>query len=96
MRCAARPHPCCAVLVLRPHPCCAVLPVLHWCCTRRFDLASILTRAPSAWQPQMYDPVTGAPVPMKLGGGVVAGTEEGGEEAGKEGGREGGRAFANP
>lgn len=43
----------------------------------RFDLASILTRAPSAWHPQMYDPVTGAPVAMKLGGGVVAGAEEG-------------------
>jgi len=29
----------------------------------RFDLASILTRAPSAWHPVSYDPETGAPVP---------------------------------
>ncbi|GIL64820.1 hypothetical protein Vafri_18680 [Volvox africanus] len=38
----------------------------------RFDLASILTRAPSAWHPQQYDEETGQPVAMSSGGAVVS------------------------
>ncbi|EFJ40420.1 1,4-alpha-glucan branching enzyme II, isoamylase, partial [Volvox carteri f. nagariensis] len=38
----------------------------------RFDLASILTRAPSAWHPQQYDEETGQPVAMSSGGALVS------------------------
>lgn len=46
----------------------------------RFDLASILTRAHSAWHPQQYDQETGQRVAMSSGGAIV--TAEGGWEAG--------------
>ncbi|KAG2454971.1 hypothetical protein HYH02_000797 [Chlamydomonas schloesseri] len=38
----------------------------------RFDLASILTRAHSAWHPQQYDQETGQRVAMSSGGAIVS------------------------